>query len=118
MSDMIKSEILDEEILDEKVLDEEVLDEEVLDEKLFLPASDSEKATAEVMRPSVGYWKDAWRRLKANKVAMGSLVVILLVVLAAIIGPMLSPYEYDQINKGSENLPPNAQHIFGNFLIH
>jgi len=113
MSDMIKSEILDEEILDEKVLDEEVLDEEVLDEKLFLPASDSEKATAEVMRPSVGYWKDAWRRLKANKVAMGSLVVILLVVLAAIIGPMLSPYEYDQINKGSENLPPNAQHIFG-----
>jgi len=65
------------------------------------------------MRPSVGYWKDAWRRLKANKVAMGSLVVILLVVLAAIIGPMLSPYEYDQINKGSENLPPNAQHIFG-----
>lgn len=113
MSDMIKSEILDEEILDEKVLDEEVLDEEVLDEKLFLPASDSEKATAEVMRPSVGYWKDTWRRLKANKVAMGSLVVILLVVLAAIIGPMLSPYEYDQINKGSENLPPNAQHIFG-----
>jgi len=68
------------------------------------------------MRPSVGYWKDAWRRLKANKVAMGSLVVILLVVLAAIIGPMLSPYEYDQINKGSENLPPNA-HSLGRDLF-
>lgn len=86
---------------------------EILDSKLFLPATESEKATAEVMRPSVGYWKDAWKRLKSNKVAMGSLVVILLVILAAIIGPMLSPYAYDQINKGSENLSPNAQHIFG-----
>ena len=86
---------------------------EVLDNKLFLPATESEKATAEIMRPSVGFWRDAWKRLRANKVAMGSLIVILLVLLAAIIGPMLSPYSYDQINKGSENLSPNAQHIFG-----
>ncbi len=86
---------------------------EVLDSRLFVPATESEKATAEVMRPSVGYWKDAWKRLRANKVAMGSLIVILLVFLAAIIGPMLSPYAYDQINKGSENLSPNAHHIFG-----
>ena len=34
---------------------------ETLDKKLFSPASDSEKATVEVMRPSVGYWKDAWK---------------------------------------------------------
>ncbi|OPX45760.1 oligopeptide transport system permease protein OppC [Ruminiclostridium hungatei] len=86
---------------------------EVLDSRLFLPATESEKTTAEIMRPSVGYWKDAWKRLRANKVAMGSLIVILLVFLAAIIGPMLSPYAYDQINKGSENLSPNAQHLFG-----
>lgn len=86
---------------------------EVLDSKLFLPATESEKATAEIMRPSVGFWRDAWKRLRANKVAMGSLIVILLVLLAAIIGPMLSPYSYDQINKGQENLSPNAQHIFG-----
>lgn len=86
---------------------------EVLDSKLFLPASDEDKATVEIMRPSVGYWRDAFNRLKANKIAIGSLVVILLVILAAIVGPMLSPYAYDQIIKGSENLSPNAQHIFG-----
>ena len=91
----------------------EIKNTEILDSKLFMPATESEKATVEVMRPSVGYWKDAWKRLRANKVAMGSLIVILLVLLAAIIGPMLSPYAYDQINKGSENLSPNAQHIFG-----
>lgn len=86
---------------------------EVIEKDLFLPATEEEKATVEVMRPSVSYWRDAWNRLRANKVAMGGLVVIVLVFLAAIIGPMLSPYTYEQINKGSENLAPNAQHIFG-----
>ncbi len=85
----------------------------VLDNKLFMPATESEKATAEFMRPAIGYWKDAWRRLRTNKVAIGALAVILLVLLAAVIGPMLSPYRYDQIIKGSENLLPNVQHIFG-----
>lgn len=86
---------------------------EVLDSKLFLPATDEDKATTEVMRPSVGYWRDAWNRLKVNKVAMGSLVVITLIILAAVFGPMFSPYAYDQIIKGSESLSPSTQHIFG-----
>ena len=81
--------------------------------ELFFPATDEEKATIETMRPSISYWRDAWNRLKANKVAMGGLVVIILIFIAAILGPILSPYSYDQINKGSENLAPNAQFIFG-----
>ncbi|HEY5585606.1 MAG TPA: ABC transporter permease [Ruminiclostridium sp.] len=86
---------------------------EILGKDLFLPATDEEKATFEVMRPSIGYWRDAWNRLKANNVAIGALVVIILIFLAAIIGPMLSPYAYSQINEGRENLTPNFQHIFG-----
>lgn len=86
---------------------------QILDNKLFLPATDEEKAMAEIMRPSVGYWKDAWTRLKKNNIAMGSLIVISIIILAAILGPLISPYTYDQINKGSENLTPNLQHIFG-----
>lgn len=85
----------------------------VLGKDLFIPATDEEKATFEVMRPSIGYWQDAWNRLKSNKVAIGGLIVIILVFLAAIIGPMLSPYSYSQINEGRENLAPTAQHIFG-----
>lgn len=84
-----------------------------IENELFFPATDEEKATIETMRPSISYWRDAWNRLKANKVAMGGLIVIILVFLAAILGPILSPYSYDQINKGSENLAPNAQFIFG-----
>jgi len=91
----------------------EINDLEILEKDLFLPATDEEKATFEVMRPSIGYWMDAWNRLKANKVAMGALIVIVLVFLAAIIGPMLSPYSYSQINEGRENMAPHSQHIFG-----
>ncbi|MHB8064597.1 MAG: ABC transporter permease [Ruminiclostridium sp.] len=86
---------------------------ETLGKDLFMPATDEERAIVEVMRPSISYWRDAWNRLKANKVAIGGLVVIVLIFLAAIIGPMLSPYSYSQINEGRENLAPNLQHIFG-----
>lgn len=90
-----------------------VNDSKVLEKNLFLPATDEEKATAEVMRQSVSYWRDAWNRLRANKVATGALVVIILIILAAIIGPLISPYSYEQILKGQENLKPSMQHIFG-----
>ncbi|MHB8061488.1 MAG: ABC transporter permease [Ruminiclostridium sp.] len=91
----------------------EIHDSEVLAGDLFLPATDEEKAAVEIMRPSISYWRDAWNRLKENKVATGALVVIILVFLAAIIGPMLSPYAYSQINEGSENLSPCSKFIFG-----
>ncbi len=86
---------------------------ELLSKDLFVPATDAEKATVEVMRPSISYWRDAWNRLRANKVATGALVFIILIFLLAILGPLISPYSYEQINQGQENLKPCAQHIFG-----
>ncbi|RJS92869.1 ABC transporter permease subunit [Salinisphaera sp. Q1T1-3] len=38
--------------------------------------------------------RDAWRRLKANKAAMASLVLLALVGLMVLVGPWLSPYNY------------------------
>ncbi len=45
----------------------------------FLPASDEEKESLTVLRKSVGFWQDGIRRLKKNKIAMVSLVVIVFV---------------------------------------
>lgn len=39
-------------------------------------------------------WQDAWRRLRRNRAAMVSLILLGLIVLAAAFGPMLSPYDY------------------------
>jgi oligopeptide transport system permease protein len=44
-------------------------------------------------------WDDARRRLLRNRAATASMVLLALLVVAAIIGPYLTPYAYDQINK-------------------
>ena len=40
----------------------------------------------QISRPSVSYWKDAWRRFRKDKLAMFGLVMILIVSLFAIFG--------------------------------
>ena len=80
---------------------------------LFRPLNKSRIDVNEFSRPSLTYWADAWRRLKQNKVAMVSLVIICIIVLAAIIGPILIPYKYSDQLRGQESLWPNLQHPFG-----
>ena len=77
------------------------------------PASEDEKAERVIMRESTTYWQDARRRFMKNKIAMASLVMILLIALFATVGPAFSPYTYDQQTRGHERLLPCAQHPFG-----
>ena len=72
----------------------------------FEPASQQERDDFIQDRQSVSYWKDAWRRLKKNAVAMVALGVIVFLFLFAFVGPLLIPYGYDEFNKGAENLYP------------
>jgi len=66
-----------------------------------------------IVRPSMTYWQDAWRRLKMNKVAMASLVFLILLGIMAIIGPYMLPYKYSDQNLMMTNKPPSAEHWFG-----
>ena len=61
----------------------------------------------------IGYWKASWQRLKKNKIAMTALVLIVILILFAFIGPLLSPYTYDQQIRGDEALWPCLKHPFG-----
>ena len=72
----------------------------------FAPATKEERDDFIQERQSVSYWKDAWRRLKKNVVAMVALGVIIFLILFAFVGPYLIPYGYEQFNKGAENLYP------------
>lgn len=72
----------------------------------FEPATKEERDDFIQERQSVSYWKDAWRRLKKNVVAMVALGVIIFLILFAFVGPLLIPYGYEQFNKGAENLYP------------
>jgi oligopeptide transport system permease protein len=81
--------------------------------EMFIPATDEEKALTDIMRPTSTYWKDAWRSLRGNKVALGSLIVLILIILIAFVGPMISPFAYDQIVKTDTSQGPSLTHIFG-----
>lgn len=72
----------------------------------FLPADESEKQSLVVMRESVGFWQDGMRRLKKNKIAMVSLLVVLVIFVLSFIVPTVYPYKYEQQIKTSVNLAP------------
>ena len=72
----------------------------------FMPATQEEKESLNIMRESVNFWKDGLRRLKKNKIAMISLCFIVVIMIFAYIVPAFWPYTYDQQIKYSENLAP------------
>lgn len=85
---------------------ESMLDWNNLTNEDFAPAGQAEKDDFIQDRQSVSYWKDAWRRLKRNTVAMVALGVIIFLFLFAFVGPLLIPYGYEQFNSGAEDLYP------------
>lgn len=89
------------------------MEELSLDKELFTPLTDEEKKVDVVVRPSISYWKDAWMRLKSNKVALASLCIVVLIILSAIIVPMCSKYDYATNNLSMTNLKPSGEHLFG-----
>lgn len=65
----------------------------------------SEKDAEKVERPSLTYWQDAWRRIKKNRIAMLSLIIILIIALGAIIIPMFWEYSYSDQRLDLQNIP-------------
>ena len=72
----------------------------------FTLATDEEKRQQDVMGESTTFFKDGMRRLRKNPLAMGSVVVLALLLLIIIFAPMIVPYDYAQIVKGASNLSP------------
>lgn len=85
-------------------------DKEILD---FNPLDRGEKFSCDIVRPGETYWQDAWRRLKRNKIAVVSLVIILIIVLMAVVGPFLSKFDYSTNDLMNANKPPDGIHWFG-----
>ncbi len=86
---------------------------EELSQEQFRIIGIEDNGTEHSARKKVGYWQDAWRRLRANKIAMAALVLLILLLLMTIIGPHLTGYSYEEMDKASKNLPPSAAHWFG-----
>lgn len=72
----------------------------------FTPAAEEEKAAMVEKHKSVSYWRDAWRRFRANTVSMVALAVFTLCLLFAFLGPKLIPYSYGDQYRSSQKLAP------------
>jgi len=81
--------------------------------ELFAPLSAEEKKINVAVRPSVGYWKDAWTRLKKDKMALISLILIIIIIAGAILIPMVSKYDYSANDLENTYLKSSAEHWFG-----
>ncbi|MBB6630230.1 ABC transporter permease [Clostridium algidicarnis] len=86
---------------------------EKIDIEMFNKVSDEEKIKDEIVRPSVTYWQDAWRRLKANKLAIVSLGFIIAITLGAIFVPMFSKFDYFSNDFSVANQRSSSIHWFG-----
>jgi len=63
--------------------------------------------------PPVSLWRDAWHRLKRNKLAIFGLGIVLLLAFAAIFGPYLTPYDFLSQDLAARNQAPSFAHLFG-----
>ncbi len=73
--------------------------------------TDAESASSSA--PSVSYGKDAWRRLKQNKVAILSVIILILIILFALLGPAICRFDYRTQDAACINHGPNLTHWFG-----
>ncbi|BEP28664.1 ABC transporter permease [Helicovermis profundi] len=68
-----------------------------------LPKEEKDKDL--ILRPSLTYWQDAWRRLKQNKFSMLGLATIIILAILATFAPMVIAHDYSSQNLSLANIP-------------
>ena len=65
--------------------------------------------------PGRSPWRDARKRFLRNRAAVASVIVLLLITLACVLGPMLLPHAYDEVDWNLMGIAPTltAWHLFG-----
>ncbi|HOH96615.1 MAG TPA: ABC transporter permease, partial [Candidatus Enterocola sp.] len=56
---------------------------------------------------------EVWNRLKKNRMAMGGLIVLFIILLSAIFAPYIIPYDYAEQDYDAKLQLPNSEHWFG-----
>ena len=73
----------------------------------------TEEDANRIDHPTISYWQDAWRRLRKNPIAMGSLVVLGILLVMVIIGPHIKGYDYVSMNIAEKNQGVSSKYWFG-----
>jgi len=82
-------------------------------EQLFRKLSKEEKNDEFIAIESKTFFQSVKAEFTKNKRAVFGLIVLVIVVLMAILGPVFSPFSYEDQNISLRNAAPTAQHLFG-----
>jgi len=63
--------------------------------------------------PGASLWRDAWRRLSRNRLAVASGVTFITVTFICLLGPFVSSFDPSKADLQSSYQPPSADHWFG-----
>lgn len=88
-------------------------DASLSDPALWEPLPPEQQHAEKVVRPSLTYLQDAWRRFRKNPGAMLGLVLVVLVFSLALLGPALSRHSYWEQDLMRSNESPSSEHVFG-----
>jgi oligopeptide transport system permease protein len=84
-----------------------------LKQEQFKHVGMNEEKSQAILRPSMTYWQDAWRRFKKNPIALLSLVLIIVFALMSYIGPVMTPFDYFSNDLTNMDQSPDSVHWFG-----
>ena len=81
------------------------------------PRSEQTPEDYEVQLESLNQWQLAWRKFRRHRLALVGLGILTVLVVAAIIGPILAPFVFNEIPKPDQVVaagrPPSLTHPFG-----
>ncbi|WP_163101574.1 oligopeptide ABC transporter permease [Peribacillus alkalitolerans] len=75
----------------------------------FQPAIIDASKGEEISKPSLSFWQDAWMRVRKNKAALVSMVIMGIIVIMAFLGPVISGRDGETQKVAHNNLPPRIQ---------
>ncbi|MDW3950263.1 ABC transporter permease [Staphylococcus saprophyticus] len=71
----------------------------------FIRSKNDLEKEPEMQRESKNFWQDAWAQLKINKLAVVGMIGLIIIILLALIGPLLSSHDYAEQDVERRNLP-------------
>jgi len=79
----------------------------------FVSAPKDSAELQQIAGRSTTYWSDAMRRIRRNKLAVVGFWIIIALLVVAVVGPMVSPYGYEDQDLENTFQSPTLRHPFG-----
>lgn len=89
------------------------MEDRMLDRALFVRARVDAAEREHIAAPASGVLMDAWCRLRKNRAAVLSLLILILILLFALLAPVFSPYSFKETNYDDIYAPMSPAHFFG-----